>query len=251
MGFTDNSLHEIWCAFEAEDDASYVNGRLTVAHVLHALLVLGRKFTQAEVESVCRTIASDQPKLWSPDECFTHSSRTSSKIHHHETEFLDIDFLGFLKVLQRFSPVVDNDASARTNSKTDQVDRSSDARPEIGAAPAKGAKNNKLNRMLGTQTQDWAAPVILRRGLRWLHLPKDYIQSLPNDALIKVWLEYIGDTEAFDLTIQMVSARWNIKSIADFLKLTQAVGMKMLASQSESDGLPVHLLCERVSTTHL
>eukprot|EP00929_Paragymnodinium_shiwhaense_P063443 TRINITY_DN31687_c0_g1_i2.p1 TRINITY_DN31687_c0_g1~~TRINITY_DN31687_c0_g1_i2.p1 ORF type:complete len:1031 (-),score=268.99 TRINITY_DN31687_c0_g1_i2:111-3203(-) len=127
-----------------------------------------------------------------------------------------VDFYGLMYIASRLQPAEDDNL------------------PPVDAM-------QRVKSLLGARKQlvAWAKPHVMRRALRCMQLPKDYILALSPESLQTVWIEYVN-AERIDETTSfaMVLTRLNIRNVKDFMVLSQEVGRQMLLTEAEFAGLP-------------
>eukprot|EP00928_Gymnodinium_smaydae_P040914 TRINITY_DN27711_c0_g1_i2.p1 TRINITY_DN27711_c0_g1~~TRINITY_DN27711_c0_g1_i2.p1 ORF type:complete len:830 (-),score=193.93 TRINITY_DN27711_c0_g1_i2:38-2527(-) len=130
------------------------------------------------------------------------------------SENVALSFVDFLCVLERV-PCVEADAGAEDF--------------ETPITPAV----SRLRSML-TKEAPWAKPPMLRRALILMKLPKLYVRSLPDEALLPILADYNGvPADLFDEGKQALGARLGIKSVGELLRRARVFGEIQVADWSE------------------
>eukprot|EP00927_Polykrikos_kofoidii_P018998 TRINITY_DN18850_c0_g1_i1.p1 TRINITY_DN18850_c0_g1~~TRINITY_DN18850_c0_g1_i1.p1 ORF type:complete len:1126 (+),score=147.15 TRINITY_DN18850_c0_g1_i1:417-3380(+) len=191
LGFSEEELHKFRCAFEEEDRASFSCGILSVHQIRNALLALQREPSPealADVKSMVAAIEEDSGVAGS-----------RSAVCPDGTAVIGLDFPGFLTLLEKIP--LQNES-----------------------CPPKGS--TKMGRIMRRRDfEEFTRPRMLRRALRWMRLPDNYILVIPSSVLFQIWSDYSG--LEFDENGTPAASGVGHRSLADFIRVSRAVGESM------------------------
>eukprot|EP00927_Polykrikos_kofoidii_P018999 TRINITY_DN18850_c0_g2_i1.p1 TRINITY_DN18850_c0_g2~~TRINITY_DN18850_c0_g2_i1.p1 ORF type:complete len:998 (+),score=172.40 TRINITY_DN18850_c0_g2_i1:182-2995(+) len=200
LGFSEDDLHEFWRAFETEDWASCSSGRLSLQQVKNALTALRREASP----EVLTAAMSGVPVI----EDASGESGLDGGGSGDDIAVVWLDFSGFLALVEK-------------------VPSEDDSCPSVAST--------KLGRLIRRKDFDeWTRPRMLRRALRWMRLPHDYIQIVPSSSLFQVWSEYFG-LDVYEDGVPASLCLGN-RSLPELMKGTRAIGETMGQAAVEFDG---------------